>query len=92
VLPKRGIDHRKEHTMGVDDKMKNAGHEAVGRAKEWLGERADNPELADEGRAEQDEARLRKGVEHVKDAGEHAREAGEHISDAAHEVRERFHR
>ena len=71
--------------MGLDDKAKNAGDKFVGRAKEWVGERADNPELADEGRAEQDKARLRQGGEHVK-------EAGKHVRDAVDEVRETFDR
>ena len=62
--------------MGLDDKVRNKGQEAKGKAKELIGEMTDNEDLEAEGRIEQAKA--------------HAKQAGEHVKDAAEDVRDTF--
>lgn len=64
--------------MGLDDKIKNKAEEAVGAAKERLGDMTDNERLEAEGRGDQARA--------------DAKQAGEHVKDAAHDVGDSFKR
>lgn len=54
--------------MGLDDKIKNAAQDIVGKAKEAVGNATDNDKLASEGKADQVEAHTKKAGENVKDA------------------------
>lgn len=54
--------------MSADDKMKHNAEDALGKAKEKLGESTDDPTLEKEGKAEQSKADLKKAGEKVKDA------------------------
>jgi len=54
--------------MSGTDKMKNAAQDAMGGAKEKLGEATDDESLANEGRTEQSKADLKQAGEKVKDA------------------------
>lgn len=54
--------------MGLDDKIQNKAEEFGGKAKEEVGERTDNPDLAAEGRGDQMKADLKQAGENVKDA------------------------
>ncbi len=54
--------------MGLENKIRNEAEEAKGKAKKWVGDRTDNPRLADEGRADQTESQVKQAGEHVKDA------------------------
>jgi uncharacterized protein YjbJ (UPF0337 family) len=54
--------------MGIDDKMKNAAEEAVGKVKEKAGDAKDDPNLEAEGKADQSKANLKQAGENVKDA------------------------
>ena len=53
--------------MGIDDKIRNATQDIVGKAKEGIGDATDNERLEAEGRADQAEATVNKGVEDLKD-------------------------
>jgi uncharacterized protein YjbJ (UPF0337 family) len=53
--------------MGMDDKIKNAADEAVGRAKEGIGAATDNTELENEGKVDRAKADLHQAGEKAKD-------------------------
>lgn len=54
--------------MGMDDKMKNAGEDLKGKAKEATGKVTGNERLEAEGDADQTKASVKKAGENVKDA------------------------
>jgi len=54
--------------MGLDDKIKNAAQDIVGKAKEAIGNVTDNDKLVAEGKADQVKADAKKAGEDVKDA------------------------
>ncbi|PTT15729.1 MULTISPECIES: CsbD family protein [Microbacterium] len=53
--------------MGLDDKIKNAAQDIVGKAKEAIGNATDNDKLAAEGKADQVKADAKKAAENTKD-------------------------
>ena len=59
---------RKETLMGLDDKIKNAAEDLVGKAKEAAGKVTGNEKLEAEGKAEQAKSDLKQAGENVKDA------------------------
>ncbi|GAB2619415.1 CsbD family protein [Pseudactinotalea suaedae] len=65
--------------MGMDDKVKNATQEAVGKAKKGVGDATDNRDLQAEGAGEEAGAKVKKAAEDVKDG---ARDAADDIRDA----------
>ena len=68
--------------MGVFDKAKDKAEQAMGAAKEKLGEKTDNEDLANSGRADQTEGE-------VKETGHDLRDRAE---GAVHEVKDKFDR
>ncbi|MDR6200246.1 uncharacterized protein YjbJ (UPF0337 family) [Microbacterium sp. SORGH_AS428] len=54
--------------MGLDDKIKNAAEDLVGKAKEAAGKVTGNEKLEAEGKAEQAKSDLKQAGENVKDA------------------------
>lgn len=54
--------------MGLDDKIKNAAQDLVGKGKEATGKATDNERLEAEGQNDQTQAELKKAGENVKDA------------------------
>lgn len=54
--------------MGTDDKIHNAAEDAMGHAKEAVGNATDDSKLQAEGQADQAKAHLGKAAEDVKDA------------------------
>lgn len=54
--------------MGTDDKLRNAGEEWGGKAKEGLGSATGDRDLEAEGKADQTEAGLKQAGEKIKDA------------------------
>ena len=54
--------------MGVDDKMKNMGENASGKAKEAAGKLTDDESLEAEGKVDQSKADLKQAGEKAKDA------------------------
>ncbi|MDY0828076.1 CsbD family protein [Microbacterium sp. BG28] len=54
--------------MGLDDKIKNAAEDLVGKAKEAAGKVTGNEKLEAEGKAEQATSDLKQAGEDVKDA------------------------
>jgi uncharacterized protein YjbJ (UPF0337 family) len=61
--------------MALDDKAKNEFEEKKGEAKEWIGEKTHDPDLADEGRDDQAGAAVKQAGEHVKDAARDVKDA-----------------
>ncbi len=53
--------------MGIDDKIRNAADEAVGKIKEGVGDLTDNERLEAEGKAQQARADVKQAGEKVKD-------------------------
>lgn len=68
--------------MSVFDKAKDKAEQAMGAAKEKLGEKTDNEDLANSGRADQAEGEVKETGHDLRD-----RAAG-----AMHEVKDRFDR
>lgn len=54
--------------MGMVDKAKNAAEDALGKAKEVIGDATGNEELQAEGKKDQAKSSVKDGVENVKDA------------------------
>jgi uncharacterized protein YjbJ (UPF0337 family) len=54
--------------MGLDDKIKNAAEDLVGKAKEAAGKVTGNEKLEAEGKADQTKSDLKQAGENVKDA------------------------
>ena len=54
--------------MGTDDKMKNKAEGSLGKAKEKVGQAADDPSMEREGKREQSRSDLKQAGEKVKDA------------------------
>ena len=61
--------------MGLDDKIGNKSEELKGQAKEAFGDFTDDPELEDEGKADQVKAHLKQTGEDIKDNLEDAKDA-----------------
>ncbi|WP_134767925.1 CsbD family protein [Nocardioides sp. 1609] len=53
--------------MGIADKAKNAAQDALGKAKEAVGDAKGDDQLKAEGKADQGEATAKNKVEDVKD-------------------------
>ena len=53
--------------MGLDDKIRNAGEELAGKAKEGMGRATDDERLEAEGKGDQTSANLKQAGEDVKD-------------------------
>lgn len=58
--------------MSLGDKIKNAAEEAVGKAKEAIGDLTDNPDLKTRGQAEQAQADAQQAGEQAKDTARDA--------------------
>jgi uncharacterized protein YjbJ (UPF0337 family) len=54
--------------MTMGDKIKHAGEQAVGKAKEAAGKATDDPELQSEGRGDQASADIKQTGDKLKDA------------------------
>lgn len=54
--------------MSAVDKLKNAAEDAVGKAKEVIGNATDNKDLEAEGKKDQTKSSLKDAGENVKDA------------------------
>jgi uncharacterized protein YjbJ (UPF0337 family) len=54
--------------MGMVDKAKNAAEDALGKAKEVIGDATGNEKLEAEGKKDQASSSVKDGVENVKDA------------------------
>jgi uncharacterized protein YjbJ (UPF0337 family) len=59
---------QKGRPMSAADKIKNAAENALGKAKEVVGDITDNDKLVAEGKADQAKAEVKDTVEDVKDA------------------------
>jgi uncharacterized protein YjbJ (UPF0337 family) len=59
---------KKEITVGLDDKIKNATEKVAGKAKEAFGDATDNERLQTEGQADQSKADIKGAGENIKDA------------------------
>ncbi len=55
--------------------LKHKAEEALGAAKERIGEHTDNEELQAEGKGEQTKANVKQAGDHVKDAAEDVKNA-----------------
>lgn len=60
--------------MSFGDKVNMEAKEAVGRFKEFLGNKTGDSDLEKEGREDRQEVKMQK-------AGEHAKEAGKNVAD-----------
>jgi len=61
--------------MGLDDKIRHEAEEAAGKAKEFVGDKTDNPNLEAEGQADQAKANAKQAGDHVRDAADDVKEA-----------------
>lgn len=52
----------------MNDNLKHKAEEALGKAKEKLGEKTDDPELQAEGQVDESEAQLKQAADKAKDA------------------------
>ncbi len=68
-------DDTKEHTVGLDDKVKHQATDAKGKAKEAAGAATGDESLKAEGRDDQGQAK-------AKEAGRHVKEAGKNVKDS----------
>jgi uncharacterized protein YjbJ (UPF0337 family) len=59
------------YSLGLDDKIENAGDKLTGKAKEGAGAATDDDSLRAEGQADQGKADLKQAGEKVKDAFKH---------------------
>ncbi len=60
--------NRKEESVGIDDKVKNAAQEAKGKVKEGWGMATNDPETEAEGKLDQAGANVKQAAEDIKDA------------------------
>ena len=60
-----------EEHMSNEDKLKNKGEGALGKAKEKLGDATDDSSLEAEGKRDQSKADVKQAGEKVKDAFKH---------------------
>lgn len=67
-------DDTKEHTVGLDDKVKHQATDAKGKAKEATGAVTGDEGMKAEGRDDQGKAK-------AKEAGRHAKEAASDLKD-----------
>jgi len=58
---------RNEDTMGIVDKAKNAAEDAIGKAKEVVGDVTGNDDLKAEGKKDQGVSGVKKVGENIKD-------------------------
>jgi uncharacterized protein YjbJ (UPF0337 family) len=63
--------NRTENTMGLGDKIENAGEKLGGKGKEAAGEASGDESLKAEGQGDQAKADLKQAGEKVKDAFKH---------------------
>lgn len=61
------IINRKDITMGLDDKIKNAAEDAGGKAKEAAGDVTGNDRLKGEGKVDQAKSGIKDAAENAKD-------------------------
>jgi uncharacterized protein YjbJ (UPF0337 family) len=59
----------------MSNKMSNKAQEYTGKAKEFVGEKMDNPRLANDGRRDQVEARAKQAGNDLKKAAVRSRDA-----------------
>jgi uncharacterized protein YjbJ (UPF0337 family) len=59
----------------MSNKMSNKAQEYTGKAKEFVGEKTNNPRLANEGRRDQVAAQAKQAGNDLKDAADHGRDA-----------------
>lgn len=61
--------------MGMDDKIKHHAEDAGGKVKETAGRATNDPELENEGKADQAKAGLKKAGDKIKDAASDVKDA-----------------
>lgn len=61
--------------MSLGDKIEHKAEELKGEAKERVGAATDDPNLAAEGRADQDAANVKQAGDHLKDAAKDVKDA-----------------
>jgi uncharacterized protein YjbJ (UPF0337 family) len=59
---------RKEHLMGLGDKIEHGAEEAKGKIKEGTGKATDDERLEAEGQGEQSKANVKQAGDDVRDA------------------------
>lgn len=63
-----GATNRREHSMGLDDKIGNAAEKLGGKGKEAAGDASGDESLKAEGQTDQTKSDLKQAGENVKDA------------------------
>lgn len=63
--------------MSKTDKMKNQAQQAMGKAKEWVGDKSNNEQMQAEGQRQQASSKMQESGDQMKDANKDMNQANQ---------------